>query len=73
MRNYLTLTNDERHLLVLQLRAMREELKKEAKAKKIRKKKKGKKRKVVKFDNPELEKIFHEMPPDVEQWLKGKG
>jgi len=61
MKNYLSLTTEEKQLLVANLRAMREQLKKDAKRKNVKKKRKSKK-KVIKFANPELEKIFHAMP-----------
>ena len=73
MKNYNDLTIEEKHLLISNLRAMREALKKENKAKKVRGKRQSKKRKTVKFDNPELEKIFHEMPKEAQDYILGKG
>lgn len=69
MKNYLTLTTDGKHILVISLRLMREKLKKDAKVRKIRKTAKRKK-KVVVFNNPQLEKIFHQIP-ELQDYIKG--
>lgn len=72
MINYLKLTNDQKHILVLKLHSVREQLKKEAKAKKIRKKGKGRKRKAITFKSDALNKIFHEMPKELHDYFSGR-
>ncbi len=57
--DFLKLTKVDKINLVADLRATRHELLKKALRKKSKKKRKKKIR--VKFDNPELEKIFHSM------------
>ncbi len=57
--DFLKLTKVDRINLVADLRAIRQELLKKSIRKKGTKKRKKKIR--VKFDNPELEKIFHSM------------
>ena len=60
--DFLKLTRVERLNHVADLRAARVELLKKATRKKGKKKRKKKIR--VKFDNPELERIFHSMPEE---------
>ncbi len=69
---YLKLTNDQKHVLILKLRSVREQLKKEAKERKVRKIGKGRKRKDIVFESKALNKIFHEMPKELHDYFSGK-
>ena len=72
LKNFLSLTNEEKRTLILEIQQKRLESLAESIKKRAKRKPRSSRPKKKMFDNEVLNKLFDQMPPDMQKAMKSK-